>query len=36
MRKQFDGLAALVKNQMSGSINDGQVFVILNRKRTVI
>ena len=34
MRKQFDGLAALAKNQMNESISEGQLFVFINRKRT--
>lgn len=36
MRKQFDGLAAMAKNKMSESVNDGQLFVFINRKRTQI
>jgi len=34
MRKQFDGLAALAKNKMSGQVSDGYLFVFINRKRT--
>ena len=34
MRKQFDGLAALAKNKMAGSVSDGHLFVFINRKRT--
>ena len=36
MRKQFDGLAALAKNQMAGQVTDGHAFVFINRKRTLI
>ena len=36
MRKQFDGLAAIAKNKMAGSVNDGQLFVFINRKRNYI
>ena len=34
MRKQFDGLAAIAKNKMNGSIDDSQLFIFINRKRT--
>lgn len=36
MRKQFDGLAALVKNQMNLSAQLGDWFVFVNRKRTMM
>ena len=36
MRKQFDGLAAIAKNKMNGSIDDSQLFIFINRKRTHI
>ena len=36
MRKQFDGLAALAKNKMNGHLNNDNLFVFLNRKRTQI
>ena len=34
MRKQFDGLAALAKNKMAGSLTQDQLFVFINRNRT--
>ena len=34
MRKSFDGLAALVKNQLAEDPLSGQLFAFLNRKRT--
>ena len=34
MRKQFDGLSALVKNKMADQVIDGHLFVFINRKRT--
>ena len=34
MRKQFDGLAALAKNRMAGRLEQDQLFVFINRKRT--
>ena len=34
MRKQFDGLAALAKNQMNADLVEGQLFIFINRKRT--
>lgn len=36
MRKQFDGLAALAKNKMTGSVSEGHIFVFINRKRTLM
>ena len=36
MRKQFDGLAALAKNKMAGHLQQDQLFVFINRKRTHI
>ena len=34
MRKQFDGLAALVKNKMAGQLDHDQLFVFINQRRT--
>ncbi|MEM1281423.1 MAG: IS66 family insertion sequence element accessory protein TnpB [Cyanobacteria bacterium P01_H01_bin.152] len=34
MRKQFDGLAALVNNKMAGTISEEHLFVFINRRRT--
>lgn len=34
MRKQFDGLATLAKNKMAGKVNEGHLFVFINRRRT--
>jgi len=34
MRKQFDGLAALVRNQISEDPMSGHLFVFINRRRT--
>lgn len=34
MRKQFDGLLALAKQQMAGDIYASQLFVFINRSRT--
>ena len=34
MRKSFDGLTALVKNQMQGDPLTGHLYVFINRKRT--
>ena len=36
MRKQFDGLAALVNNQLQMQAQLGDWFVFVNRKRTMI
>lgn len=36
MRKQFDGLAALVNNQLQMQAQQGDWFVFVNRKRTMI
>jgi transposase len=36
MRKQFDGLAALAKNQIQAPIDEHHLFVFINRKRTQI
>ncbi len=36
MRKQFDGLAALAKNKMSGQLDGQHLFVFINRKHTQI
>ena len=36
MRKQFDGLAALAKNKMAGRLDQDQLFVFVNRKRTYL
>ncbi|WP_395338414.1 IS66 family insertion sequence element accessory protein TnpB [Ningiella sp. W23] len=36
MRKQFDGLAALVKHQMQLPAHAGDWFVFVNRKRTMM
>ena len=36
MRKQFDGLAALAKNQMDGKLDEQHLFVFINRRRTQI
>lgn len=36
MRKQFDGLAALVNNQMNMPAQQGDWFVFVNRKRTMM
>jgi transposase len=36
MRKQFDGLAALVNNQMKMPAQQGDWFVFVNRKRTMM
>jgi transposase len=34
MRKQFDGLAALVQTQLTMRANTGDLFVFINRRRT--
>ena len=34
MRKSFDGLSALVKNQMQEDPLTGYLYVFINRKRT--
>jgi transposase len=34
MRKSFDGLSALVKNQLQEDPLSGQLFVFINRRRT--
>ena len=34
MRKQFDGLAALVQSRLNVRANSGELFVFINRKRT--
>jgi transposase len=34
MRKQFDGLAALARNQLNEDPMSGHVFVFINRRRT--
>lgn len=36
MRKQIDGLAALAKNQLQQSPNSGDLFVFINRRRTMM
>ena len=36
MRKQFDGLAALAQSGMEVRANNGDVFVFLNRRRTMM
>jgi transposase len=36
MRKQFDGLAGVVKQQLGMSANLGDWFVFINRKRTMM
>ena len=36
MRNQFDGLAALVQSSMAMRANNGDVFVFVNRKRTMM
>lgn len=36
MRRQFDGLAAIVNNQMKERANQGDWFVFVNRRRTQI
>ena len=36
MRNQFDGLAALVKLSMEMRANNGEVFVFVNRRRTMM
>lgn len=36
MRKQFDGLAAVAKNQMDSRLDEQHLFVFINRKRTQI
>lgn len=36
MRKQFDGLAALVNNQLHMQAQQGDWFVFVNRKRTMM
>lgn len=36
MRKSFDGLVALVKNQMQRNPLTGDLFVFFNRKRTYV
>jgi len=36
MRKSFNGLSALVKNQLQDDPLSGQLFVFINRKRTLI
>jgi len=36
MRKSFNGLMALVKNQLQENPLSGQLFVFINRKRTLI
>ena len=34
MRKQFDGLSAMVKHRMNADPLSGQLFVFINRRRT--
>lgn len=36
MRKSFNGLVALVKNQLQENPLNGQLFVFINRKRTYL
>ena len=36
MRKQFDGLAALVQSKFGFRANNGDLFVFINRKRTMM
>jgi len=36
MRRQFDGLAALVQSGMGMRANSGDVFVFVNRRRTMM
>lgn len=36
MRKQFDGLAALARNQLDEDPMSGHVFVFINRRRTYL
>ena len=36
MRKSFDGLAALVSTRLRFDPADGQVFIFINRKRTLM
>ena len=36
MRKQFDGLAALVQSKFGFRANNGELFVFINRKRTMM
>ena len=36
MRKQFDGLAALVKHQLAEDPLSGHLFVFINRRRTLM
>lgn len=36
MRKSFDGLTALVKNQLNANPSSGQGFIFINRKRTYL
>lgn len=35
-RKQFDGLIAICKSQLNHSPNSGNIFVFINRSRTMI
>jgi len=36
MRKQFDGLAALVQSKLKRPANSGELFVFINKRRTYI
>ncbi|NAZ72077.1 IS66 family insertion sequence element accessory protein TnpB [Vibrio toranzoniae] len=36
MRKQFDGLAALVQSKFGVRASNGELFVFINRKRTMM
>lgn len=36
MRKQFDGLAALVQSKFGVRANNGELFVFINRNRTMM
>lgn len=36
MRKSFDGLCGIIKNQMSLNALNGSVFIFMNRRRTQV
>jgi len=36
MRKQLDGLAALVQSKLKRPANNGELFVFINKRRTYI